>query len=182
MKKISIGLYRWEIAGGILALSITALIFLALVPFTKAALVTITREQKNREVLRTAATLPQKIAIAEKNAAHLDSIVKELENRPRFEQTKVVEQVYALAEKAGCDAARVEIGDNITIENGKEVPFIFRGKGNYTAIGKFIEGIENLDLVSRIRQATIKKEYKTTGSLYLDFIVIDGNTHQKEIH
>jgi len=168
-----IGARRWEaFLVFVVAVSLVVLVKL-IVPVGRSRLASVQQVREQLEAIAEAESFPVRIRSAETQLATLDSTLGALAARDAFDEARVVEEVYRLAERAQCSAAKVQILEPIVTESGIELPIAFEGQGTYAAIGEFIDGIENMPCATRIRHLTIKKEEKATGTISADFVVID---------
>jgi Tfp pilus assembly protein PilO len=169
----AIGSRRWE--AGFAAFTAVCVVFAGsvVVPVVRGGIEHIAAVKQARQSLASAGRLPRRIDEARVRAVHLDSLLHAFETRLPFLEATVVEYIYQLADSAGCIAAKVTIGNPVAAGAGVEIPFVLTGRGTYKAMGEFIEGIENMNCVTRIRQCTINRRSNTEGDLVLDFVVIE---------
>jgi len=109
-------------------------------------------------------------------AAALDSLAAASHSSRRLDNTAVVGFIYALADSVGCASGKVETGQPVAADHAAETPFVFSGEGSWEAIGRFVDGIENMGSVTRVREVTIARTGEDRGSVTVDFVVVEAET------
>jgi Tfp pilus assembly protein PilO len=169
-----IGSRRWEAGLSIFVLLLLWLVIILVAPFAASQVRRVADLSALRSSIKKSGELDRELATTKAQTHELDSLLHAVTERKPLRETDLVGQVYALADSAGCRTGKVEILPAIVTGKGKETPVLFRGAGTYAAMGKFVDGIENMGYVTRVRQLTMSKTSGDVGSLTLDFVVIDG--------
>ena len=124
-----------------------------------------------------AETISAETAALTGRADKVEKLLSTGESRKEFNETDVVEGVYALADSAGCTVGKVLSGDVVVTENWIEHPLVFEGTGSYESLCRFVDGVENAEYSSRVRQLMMTHDSegeKDRGELFLDFVVLEG--------
>ncbi len=168
------GLLRWEIVTGLCILAIVALTWYAIIPAFSYQASRFSSVAKKLQFLKTSDQLPAKSAEITRKADMLDSLLQASEQRERFSEPAVLEKLYELSDSTGCTVEKVQISEPITIGTGLEIPVLLNGFGNYEAVGRFIDGIENSKYASRVRQLTMESIGVNNVSIFLDFVILES--------
>lgn len=131
-----------------------------------------------------AETIAAETAALTRRANAVEEILHTGESRKEFSETEVVEGVYALADSAGCTVGKVLSGDAVVTENWIEHPLVFEGTGSYESVCRFVDGIENAEYSSRVRQLMITSDEEGKhdgGELFLDFVVLEASAGAVEV-
>ncbi|MBD3314530.1 MAG: hypothetical protein GF344_01975 [Chitinivibrionales bacterium] len=170
----TISIHRWYFALGLWLIALLAVIWYLIIPTSCARLADIAEIRADMAVATRAETLPRELATLQDEAKRIDSLLASFENQKAFREAQVVEKVYTLADSANCNVSKVEIGEPISVGDVVEIPIMLNGLGSYESIGKLIDGVENCEYATRVRQALLNKNGKDEGTLYLDFVVMEG--------
>jgi len=170
---IKIGLARWWIGLGI-ALAICAALFVAaVVPLSAFLKNQISIWHETNRLKQSSLLLPAKIRVLDSRITVIDSLIQSCRNVGKQDQAAILEKLYTLADSSSCTLSKVQAADIVTTNAGKEQPIALEGQGDYSAIGKFVDGIENMNASTRIRQLTIHNGKEGVGSFTVDFVVIE---------
>ena len=168
-----LALLRWEIALSGFCLAVGLVAWYGLAPLAGVQIRAFARVKQDMAFPGRAEQLPQEIAAVRAKAARLDSLLLELENPRVFNEAEVLDILYSLADSAACDVGKVRIGEPVGVEGGAEIPIVFDGSGSYAAIGRFIDGIENMEYATRVRQVTMKAHGGDRGGVSVDFVIVE---------
>lgn len=169
-----LSLHRWYLMLAVWLGALGAVCWYVLVPLGRGRVADFQALRADRAFVERAGSFPREIRALRRETTLLDSLLRSFENRKAFEEAQVVEEVYALADSAACSVAKVEIGEPIGVRNAVEIPITFTGRGSYESIGTLVDGIENSDYATRVRQVLLTKTGDDEGKLYLDFVVMEG--------
>jgi Tfp pilus assembly protein PilO len=169
-----IGLWRWEMLLILAIVTVAAGSYYLLYPWGRTLWVEQSKLRDKDFPQSRIDALPGAVAALEKRIVLYDSLMRVFEQRKSFNEAQVLQSVYACADSAGCSASRVEIGDPIAFDKGREIPIVFTGEGAYAAVGQFCAGIENLEYPTRLRQVTFKKTGEDLASVTIDFVIMDN--------
>ncbi len=125
-----------------------------------------------------AETIVVETAVLTRRSDAVEEILGTGESLKEFNETEVVEGVYALADSQDCTVGKVLSGDAVVTENWIEHPLVFEGAGSYESLCRFVDGIENAEYSSRVRQLMItsdKEGKHDGGELFLDFVVLEAS-------
>jgi hypothetical protein len=172
---VRIGTRRWEAASGLLLAGLLVAVGYCFVPWSWRQIATIKTLRSELRSIRNIDSLGTAIAASHGAAAAIDTSLQAIHARRSFDEAQVVAGVYAMADSAGCGAAKVLINEPLTLANVKEIPILFDGSGAYAAIGRFVARIENMEYATRIRQITLKNGSNGQGTVVVDFIIMDSS-------
>lgn len=129
---------------------------------------------KKLEFLKTANTLDSKKSTLDKRISKVDSLINMSDNRESFSEPVIIEKIYSLADSAGCNISKVQIEEPVVLDIGLEIPVMLKCSGNYESIGKFTDGIENMNHATRVRQFSLKKIGRTKGEATIEFVIMEN--------
>lgn len=169
-----ISLYRWELAAVAGVVGIMVLVWFLLLPHGQMQWRQWNRIIKQIQFIRSAELLPVRVDALERENGAIDSTLHLLENRTAFNESLVLEKLYALADSVKCTIEKVQVSDPLPVTSGMEIPVYIQGKGAYDAVGCFVSGIENGEYTVRIRQLSAKKDTHETISIIIDFVIMES--------
>jgi hypothetical protein len=167
---------QWEIACACICI-IAAVVFMHFAyPFAKKTCRESGGLVKTMLLINKADSLSRLAILAAQKADMLDSLVKASEGQKAFSDESLPGTIYELAAKSGIKASKVEIAGRNILSEGIEIPVRFMGEGEYSAAGKFIEGVEGMEPAARIKELSLKNAGKSGNvSMFLQFSVLSGN-------
>ncbi|MBD3390621.1 MAG: hypothetical protein GF410_01260 [Chitinivibrionales bacterium] len=171
-------IYRWEALLAICVLAAIAVIAGAGYPLALREWREISRLRRDLGVIQSADALEGRIKAARARALRLDSMAAAYDRRAMHNEAGMVGALYALADSAGCSAAKVEICEPVGAGKATEVPVLFTGQGTYASIGKMVAGVESMPQATRVRQLVIRKSdggkqgRNGLADVVLDFVIV----------
>ncbi len=168
------GLLRWEIISGVCVIAILILLGYLFLPAVSYQISRCSDIAKKLQFLKTSDQLPAKSIATIKKADTVDSLLQASDQRERFSEPVVLEELYELSDSTGCTIVKVQINEPISVGSGIEIPVLLHGRGKYEAIGFFIDGIENGKYASRVRQLTMKNIREDYAAIFLDFVIMES--------
>ncbi len=172
MKKL-FSRYQWHMIATVIIASCVFFAVSVLVPNGVKQLEALKQIKKDLSLAARAEHFPYRIVRIRSNMEAIDSLLKVVEQKDRFTPAQALDLVYSLADSSECKTEKVQIDDPIPAVSGKEIPVTYIGRGTYHAIGRFVQGIENMQYATRIRQAVLRKTEGDLGELVLDFIIME---------
>jgi hypothetical protein len=174
MQKVAVR--QWEIICACICI-IAAVVFMQFAfPFAGKTCKESSRLVKTILLINKADSLGRQAVLAGQKADMLDSLVKESEGQKTLSDESLPGTIYALAARSGIKASKVEIAGRNILSEGIEIPVRFMGEGEYTAAGKFVEGVEGMEPAARIKELSLKNAGKAGNvSMFLQFSVLSGN-------
>lgn len=172
--KRTVSLYRWYFMLALWLVGLGMGTWYLVMPLARGRVAGFRELRADLAFFDRAETLPREIEGLRREALLLDSLLASVDNRKPFDEAQVVEEVYTLADSAGCGVSKVEIGEPIRVSSAVEIPITLNAKGSYESIGKLTDGVENSGYATRVRQMLLNKSGEDEGSLYLDFVVMEG--------
>ncbi len=173
MTSTKLSLRRWELGAAAFVLLLAAVSWHALAPLGKAQWRAFIKLRVQLAFLGRAEQLPHDIAAADKNIARLDSLLNVFADREPFEDSRVLEKVYAIADSSRFTISEVRIGEPVYAGERIDYPVLVNGEGNYLSVGKFVEGIESMNHSIRVRQLTLNRREQDSAFVVCDFVVTE---------
>lgn len=170
----TIGLLKWDltfvgIIGGVLAITLFAILPIARSQYQFGQKIVLMKHfLDNRE------SLDDRSARIAHEQGLLDSLIRAADSRDLFDEPLLIARLYELADSSGFAITKLQIDAPVQVADGREIPVIVKGTGKYEIMGKFIEGVENLNHAVRIRQLTLKGEKGGQVVVALDFIILEN--------
>jgi len=169
----SVGLKRWWIV--LIAFCVVAAVFCiaAVIPVLRIEIAEASQFAKDKRMQRYASDYPQQVAAAQERLKMLDSLLITLQNKAVYDQSAFMAVLYRLADSSDCRIDKVEVGERMLIDSVAENPLVLNGTGQYAAIGRLADGIENQSCPSRIRQILLTNAGEGKADFVLDFVVME---------
>ena len=170
-----LGMWRWEALLLVLLIAVGWAVKEAAIPMIGKLTIGLENVKRESAFIGKADSFGQELRNVKSDARMIDSLMTASHASRPFAEAVMLGTVYHLADSVGCTTGKLLIGDSVVIEGGKEVPVSYEGRGSYRALGKVIDGIENLEYSTRIRQIDMKRLDSDSGSMSVDFVVLGGN-------
>ncbi len=130
-----------------------------------------------------AETIAAETAALTRRADKVEELLSTGESRKAYKGTEVVDGVYALADSVGCTIENMSPAEAVVTENWIEHPLEFTGTGSYESLCRFVDGIENAEYSSRVRQLLMTHDEegkRDRGELFVDFVVLEASESSLE--
>jgi Tfp pilus assembly protein PilO len=166
-------LRRWEVAGIAFCVLLASLCWHFCFPFAASLKTDVSALTRDFGIMNSADSLKAMIASIQSEATVIDSAIKAVKESEPYTEGTLPGVIYDIAKKAGVKASKVEISVATEEDGARQLPVRFSGTGEYTACGRFIDGIESLKPAAYIKGLTLKSLGKGSIDLSLDFTVIN---------
>lgn len=172
MKKTDSIKVRWELIPVLAILLCVSILYTVLLPMGKSVFSDAVNFYNQAKLKENDESVEKTTAELEKQISYIDSMTGHVSRYDTLQSAAVVSDLYTLADSVKLNTSKIESGSVIPNTAFSEIPVVVRGQGEYTSMGKFVEGIENLKVPTRVRQITIKNDRGGEGELYLDFVIM----------
>ncbi len=169
-RNYSFQLLRWEVISALVITLLVATFSLVIYPYGKSLIRSALLIYNQKKFSEQAYTIETEIRLLKSQTASLDSLISKVNAMDSIPEATMVAALYQLADSVKLTTSKIETSPSLESEKYFETPVIIRGQGDYVSIGRFIEGVENQPVPSRIRQITLKNKANGEGELYLDFV------------
>lgn len=166
--------FRWEVFPVLFILILGILIYKLLVPMAYSVFQDALGVYNQAKMKEDSGTVEKRIVELQKKIIYIDSLVSHISDYDTLQSADVISDLYTLADSVGLSTSKIESGTVLKGSSFSETPVVVRGQGEYKSMGRFVAGIENLDIPTRIRQVTMKNKDDGEGELYLDFVIMSG--------
>jgi hypothetical protein len=167
-----LALHEWDVAAAAVIVIIALIAWKLLTPLGGEVYSSTKTVLSNMTMLAKADSIAALPELTRRQADKIDSCIKAISSIQMISEQAVPGTIYTLANQAGIKASKVEISGKTTAGQGSQIPVTFRGAGDYTACGKFIEGVENLQPAGRILEVNMKNTGNGIVDLFVDFILV----------
>lgn len=165
---------RWEVLIVLLFTTIIIIVKSIILPIANSQITEGKEALTKLDFLKSTNSLDGKLLSLEKRISKVDSLINMSDNRESFSEPVIIEKIYNLAEQAGCNISKVQIEEPTSLNIGLEIPVMLKCSGNYEAIGKFTDGIENMNHATRIRQFSLKNIQRGNGEVSIEFVIMEN--------
>ena len=164
---------RWwfGLAGYCLALG--ALCVFAVFPVLKIEMSSILQFSKDRRLQKDSSQYSSRIIAAKEQVRAMDSLLLAINSRASYDQTALMGSLYGIADSTGCKVDKVEVGERIVADSNAENPFVIKGAGQYSGVGRIVDGIENQPCATRVRQIVLGNKGAGSVDFLIDFVVME---------
>jgi hypothetical protein len=167
-------LFRWETFAAFVIIIFAVLVVRLLFPFANNVIKDAVVVSKNISFMNKADSIAARVISTRNEGNSLEETINNSKNVGLFNEGTLPGAIYDLAAKSGIKASKVEISVSSGAMEGRQIPVRFTGQGDYASCGRFIDGVEYLNNVTRIRELSMKSSGRVTGTveLFLDFAVM----------